>query len=88
MRETGGSVQALTSFESGLAIFRRLAAAHPDVIDFQSGVAGSHNNIGTVLSETGRPDDAFAAYGAARWPSGGGWPTPTPTSPTTRASWR
>jgi tetratricopeptide (TPR) repeat protein len=53
-------------YEQARAIRQRLAQDHPTVTAFQSGLANSHNNIGFLLSATGKPSEALAAYEQAR----------------------
>ncbi len=45
-------------------IRQKLVDAHPSVIEFQSNLAITQNNLGVLLRDTGRPDEALKAYGA------------------------
>ncbi len=60
--EIGDKQDALTSYEQSIAILTPLVEANPTVTQYQSGLAGSHNNIGNLLSATGKPGEALAAY--------------------------
>ena len=48
------------------AIQQKLADANPNVTQFQSDLARSHNNIGMLFSETGKPAEALAALEKGR----------------------
>ena len=63
---TGRPAEALASYEQARAIRERLARENPSVTEFQSDLAGSHNNIGVLQDETGRPAEALASYEQAR----------------------
>ena len=41
-----------------LAIQERLAQENPTVTEYQSDLAGSHNNIGNLYADTGKPAEA------------------------------
>ena len=58
----GKPAEALASHGKALAIRQMLADANPAVTDFQSDLAKSQNEIGSVLWETGKPDEALASY--------------------------
>ena len=55
----------MKAYESALAIRQKLADANPTVTEFQSDLATSHNNIGNLLSDTGKPAEALKAYESA-----------------------
>jgi tetratricopeptide (TPR) repeat protein len=57
--------QALESYGKALAIQDRLARENPSVTAFQSDLAGSHYNIGSLQRATGHPDQALNSYGKA-----------------------
>ena len=50
---------------SALAIFERLARENPSVTEFQSRLAVCYNNIGSLQSGTGHPDQALESHGRA-----------------------
>ena len=87
LRDTGKPAEAMKAYESALAIRQKLADANPTVTEFQSDLADSHNNIGNLLSDTGKPAEAMKAYESAL-AIRRSWPTPTPPSPSSRATWR
>jgi tetratricopeptide (TPR) repeat protein len=51
----------LASYRKALAIWQKLADANPAVTQFQSDLALSHNSIGDVLWQTGKPEEALAS---------------------------
>jgi serine/threonine-protein kinase len=63
--EIGDRQDALRAWEESLVIYERLARENPNVTDFQSDLAKSHNNIGLLQSATGRPDQALESYDRA-----------------------
>ena len=71
---------------TALAIRQKLADANPAVTQFQSDLAASHDNIGVLLSETGKPAEALKCVRGGRWRSSRSWSTPTPPSPSSRAT--
>ena len=50
--------EALESFESARAVYQKLADDSPTVTDFVDGLASTHNNIGIMLHESGKPAEA------------------------------
>ena len=50
---TGRSVEALATYEKARAIRERLVRENPSVTQFQSSLARTHNNIGTLHCATG-----------------------------------
>jgi tetratricopeptide (TPR) repeat protein len=48
-----------------LAIRQKLADANPTVTGFRSDLARSHNSIGVLLIQTGKPSDALGAFESA-----------------------
>ena len=63
--DAGEATEALKAYESGSAIYRRLADDNPAVIEFQAGLATSYNGAGAMLSQTGRPAEAMKAFESA-----------------------
>ena len=59
--EMGKPLEAEAEYRRALAIRRKLADDNPDVAEFRSGLAVTHDNLG-YLSETGRPAEAEAEY--------------------------
>jgi tetratricopeptide (TPR) repeat protein len=55
-------VEALESFQSALLIQQALAKDHPEVIEFQRGMATSLNGIGILLSGMNRSDEALDSH--------------------------
>ena len=66
---TGKPAEAEAEFRTAVAILQKLADDNPAVTEFRSYLALSHNNLGTLLSETGKPSG-----GGGRVPQGGGDP--------------
>jgi serine/threonine-protein kinase len=60
--DTGKPVEAMASCERALAIQRMLAAAHPDVAQFQSDLAQGLDEMGRLLLMSGKPAEAVASY--------------------------
>ncbi len=54
--------RARADIARALDIYRVLAEANPAVTDFRSSLAASHNGLGVLLTETGRPVEAEAEY--------------------------
>ena len=88
LHQTGKPGEALASYQAARAILQKLADANPAVTGFQSDLAMSHNNIGDLLSQTGKPTEAAGDVSGGRGRSCRSWPTPTPPSRCSRASWR
>jgi tetratricopeptide (TPR) repeat protein len=67
--EIGDKEDALKAYRESLAIWQKLADAHPGVSEFQSSLARSHGLIGELLSVTGHPAEALRSQEAAllRW---------------------
>ena len=70
-----------------MAIQQKLADDNPAVTDFRSRLASTHNNIGNLQSDTGKPVEALESYGLAL-AIFRSWPTTTPPSPNSEAGWR
>ena len=87
LSETGAPAEARKAYETALAIRQKLADAHPSVTEYQSNLATSHNTLGILFSATGRRPRP-ARLSRRPWRFGKSWPTPTPPSPSTRATWR
>ncbi len=61
LRETSDNARALAAHEEQRELAQRLEAEHPtDAV--RSIVAASHYNIGRVLYEAGKPEEALASY--------------------------
>jgi serine/threonine-protein kinase len=50
--------KAIELYHKALAIFEQLALEHPDVADYQKGLAHSHLGLGSSYRSTGRMDEA------------------------------
>jgi tetratricopeptide (TPR) repeat protein len=50
------------SYRKALAIQQKLADANPAVSEFQTGLAWSHGNIGNLLKDTRKPEEALREY--------------------------
>ena len=53
---------AEAAYTAALALRRQLTADFPARPEFRQQLAGSHNNLGSLLHDTGRPKEAEAAY--------------------------
>jgi tetratricopeptide (TPR) repeat protein len=62
LSETGQPGAARREHEKALAIFQKLADAHPTVTQHLSDLAISRNNLGTVLMAAGQPAEARRTY--------------------------
>jgi eukaryotic-like serine/threonine-protein kinase len=60
--EIGSIPDAMRSYSEAIAIFGRLGNDHPRVTEYQRDLAKSHNNIGSMLSATGRQAEALASH--------------------------
>jgi tetratricopeptide (TPR) repeat protein len=56
----------LKSYERARAVFEQLRAAHPDVPDYQHGLAQTYNNLGVLQGTTRQPAAALKSYERAR----------------------
>jgi tetratricopeptide (TPR) repeat protein len=65
LRAIGEAGEARRSYESALAIRRKLAEDHPTVTEYQGDLAASHKDLGSLLSETGQTAEARAAHESA-----------------------
>jgi eukaryotic-like serine/threonine-protein kinase len=54
--------EAEAEYREALEIQQRLAADNPAVTEFGSHLAYSHNSLGLLLSNMGKPTDAEAEY--------------------------
>ena len=61
-RRRASRSEAEAEFRKALAIYQKLADDNPAVTEFRSGLAGSHNNLGFLLADTGKPAEAEAEY--------------------------
>ena len=84
---TGLPAEALESCCRALAIQRKLVDDYPAVTEFRNLLAISHNYIGFLQRETGHPAEALDSFVRA-WRSSRSWPTTTPRSPGSAATWR
>ena len=66
---------------------QKLADDNPAVTEFRSDLAVSHDSLGAVLWQTGKPSEAEAEYRKAV-AIARSWPTTTPPSPDSAARWR
>jgi serine/threonine protein kinase/predicted RNA polymerase sigma factor len=57
--------QAQKDYDQALSLYQQLSADFPSRTDFQQQLAGSHNNRGNLLSDTGRPREAENDYNLA-----------------------
>jgi len=55
----GSAPDAIQSYTESIAIRERLARAHPTGARYEKGLAGSHNNLGNLLLNTGDPAGAL-----------------------------
>jgi serine/threonine-protein kinase len=55
----GSAADAIRSYTESIAIRERLARAHPAGATYEKGLAGSHNNLGNLLLNTGDPAGAL-----------------------------
>jgi tetratricopeptide (TPR) repeat protein len=55
----------MRAYEAALAIQQKQADANPRVVEFQHDLATVHNNIGTLLRASGRPDEASKSFARA-----------------------
>ena len=58
---SGKPAEAQNAFLSSLKIRQKLSDANPTVIDFQAALAGSHDNVGIMLRQAGKTDEARKA---------------------------
>ena len=65
-RGAGQSFRALESYEAGLPIRERLAAADPGNTEWQRDLSVSHNRIGDVRRAQGNLSGALESYEAGR----------------------
>jgi tetratricopeptide (TPR) repeat protein len=63
---SGKPAEALSAFETALAIKQALVDAHPTVTEFQSGVATMFRDIGQLKAGMGKPAEALASLEKAR----------------------
>ena len=69
LEESGKPIEAMKAYESAVAIFENLIKANPtnlnDHLNYQSDLAGTYMNIGTLQRNTGKPAEALKSYGRA-----------------------
>ena len=65
-RALGVLSEAVYECQKSLVVFNSLLESDPDNVVYQSDVAGALNNLGNLLSDMGRPDDAKQAYDKAK----------------------
>jgi tetratricopeptide (TPR) repeat protein/predicted Ser/Thr protein kinase len=69
LASSGKPVEAMTALTSAVAIFEKLTRDEsPDLnerLNFQSDLAGTYMNIGTLQRDLGKPDEALKSYGLA-----------------------
>jgi serine/threonine-protein kinase len=63
--EIGSVSDAIQSYSEAIGLLRPLVRDNPTVAAYQNDLACSYDNIGTLLSHTGRPDEALKAYNEA-----------------------
>ena len=63
MKRTGPT--KCEAYSAALKIYLRLACDHPSVTEYEIDLATVQNNIGVLLGDTQRPDEALKAYNAA-----------------------
>jgi eukaryotic-like serine/threonine-protein kinase len=66
LHRTGKMQEALAAYEEARAILARLAAAHPDDVEYQRLLAWCHNDTGLVLALEGKMSEALAAFEQSR----------------------
>jgi hypothetical protein len=72
MRDRLGELKdAETAYATALALDKQLAVDFPSRPEFRQGLAQSHNNLGILFEDTGRPKEAEEAY-SPRSASGAG----------------
>ena len=88
LAETGKPSEAEAEYRKALAIQQKLADDNPAVTEFRSDLAISHNNLGILLMRVRASRRKRRPSTARRWRSSRSWPTTTPPSPTSAATWR
>ena len=84
---TGQAAESLASHERARAIFQDAGRRPPQRRPSRSDLAASYHDIGVdPASRAARSSSALASYRKAR-PSARNWPRPTPTPPSSRATW-
>jgi serine/threonine-protein kinase len=63
--DSGDTAQALERYEEARAYLRTLAAAHPNVLSYQTDLARCSGEMGVLCRQLGRTDDAAAHYDGA-----------------------
>jgi tetratricopeptide (TPR) repeat protein len=64
--DLGETSQARTAYEKARERFDELVKAHPDLHEYQSALARTHNNLGLLLQEQGEWQEALKEYEQAR----------------------
>jgi serine/threonine-protein kinase len=62
----GEARQARTAYEKARELFGKLVKAHPGLHQYQTALAGTHNNLGLLLGELGERKEALKEYQQAR----------------------
>ena len=86
LSQTGKLAEAEAEHRKALALYQKLADDNPAVTEFRNSLASSHDTLGILLVRRAgqrrrRPSTA------RRWPSTRSWPTTTPPSPNSAATW-
>ncbi len=63
--DSGDTARALARYEEARAYLRTLAAAHPDVLSYQTDLGRCSGEMGVLCRQLGRTDDAAAHYDEA-----------------------
>ncbi len=84
--ELGDKQDAIAAHTEAISIRERLAREYPAITQHQFELARSYNKLGALLSETGKPAEALAAYEKANTICEGS-PRRTPTTPSFKAVW-
>ena len=87
LSQTGKPAEALAAYRKALAIRQKLADANPAVTQFQSDLAVEPQQHRPAAVADGEAGGGAGRRTGRRWPSSRSWPTPTPPSPTSRATW-
>ena len=87
LRERAATTSPPGAYTRSVQIAERLARADPDNTDYQSNLAVSLSRVADVRRGRGNHQAALRPT-PAPWKSPNGWPPPSPTTPTTKASWQ
>src|SRR5262249_33226377 len=61
-QQPGRAAKAEASYLAAIGILEKLAGRHGEVDAYQNLLAGCHHNLGYLYAQTGKPDQAQAAY--------------------------